>query len=91
MFPNPTYLLILQILIQTNLLAPNFAIDQEERLAVLDISGVDGYSFLLAIEDYFGNRIREWPGTLNSTGGPPRGDWPGKCKARRQRSRDHHG
>ncbi len=68
MFHNPAYPLILQILIQRNLLAQNFAIDQEERLAVLDISGVDGYSFLLALQDYFGNRIKEWAGTLTITG-----------------------
>jgi len=68
MFPNPAYPLILQILIQTNPLAQNFAIDQEERLAALDISGVDGYSFLQAVQDYFGNRIKEWAGTLTITG-----------------------
>ena len=68
MFPNAAYHLILQIQIQTNLLAPNFAIDQRERLAVLDISGVDGYSFLLAVQDNCGNRIKEWPGTLTITG-----------------------
>ena len=68
MFPNPAYPLMLQILNQTNLVAPKFAIDQEERLAVLDISGVDRYSFLLAIEGNFGNCIKERPGTLTITG-----------------------